>query len=116
MQSLPWLHLVYGHDNERPRPALAARMLAEQPDLGNGGLFLACATGNETAVREAVLEDPSCLNRVDNPLAMPPLVAITHSGLLQLPELPARCGAAPGCCWTPGRIRISPGIHRAAPR
>jgi ankyrin repeat protein len=89
-----WLHCVYGHENDRPRPALAARMLAERPDLGEGELFLACAIGDENAVLKAVQEDPNCVNRIENPwicpgcktpLAMPPLVAVTHSGLLRLP-------------------------------
>src|SRR4051794_6518880 len=29
-----WLQYVYGHENERPRVALAARMLEERPDIG----------------------------------------------------------------------------------
>ena len=46
-----WLHQVYGHENDRPNPQLAARMLAERPDLGSGDLMLACAIGDEAAVR-----------------------------------------------------------------
>ncbi len=85
-----WLHNVYGHENDRPRPALAAKMLAERPDLGQGELFLACAIGDEAAVRELIHEDPTRVNRVENPwicpgcknpLGMPPLVAVTHSAL-----------------------------------
>ncbi len=114
-----WLYCVYGHENDRPRPALAARMLAERPDLGQGELFLACAIGDETAVREAVREDPKRVNRVEspwicpgckNPLAMPPLVAVTHSGLLQVPEFRDRlrrctrilldAGADPNQSWS----------------
>lgn len=90
-----WLHAVYGHDNDRPRPELAARMLADRPDLGQGDLFLACAVGDEAAVRLAIAADPSCVHRIGNPwrcpgckkpLAMPPLVAVTHSTLGRLPE------------------------------
>ncbi len=114
-----WLHCVYGHENDRPRPALAARMLAERPDLGQGELFLACAIGDETALRQAVSEDPSRVNRVENPwicpgcknpLGMPPLVAVTHSGLLQIPEFRDRlrrcarmlldAGADPNQSWS----------------
>jgi len=123
-----WLHSVYGHENDRPRPALAARMLAERPDLGEGELFLACAIGDETAVREALRKDPSRVNRVENPwtcpgcknpLGMPPLVAVTHSGLLQIPEFRERlrrcarillnAGADPNQSWShkPGGYPLS---------
>jgi len=37
---------------------VAARKLAERPDLGQGDLFLACATGDESAVRRAIADDP----------------------------------------------------------
>jgi ankyrin repeat protein len=113
-----WLHCVYGHGNERPRPAVAARMLAERPDLAQGELFLSCAVGDEAAVREAVREDPSRVNRVGNQwicpccgnaLGMPPLVAVTHSGLLRVPEFRDRlrrcarilldAGADPNQAW-----------------
>jgi ankyrin repeat protein len=115
----PWLHCIYGHENDRPRPALAARMLAEQPHLGQGELFLACAIGDEIAVRKAVRDDPNRVNRVENPwicpdckypLGMPPLVAVTHSGLLRVPgfrDRLRRCarilldaGADPNQSWS----------------
>ena len=90
-----WLHNVYGHDHDRPRPDLAAMALAERPDLGQGDLMLACATGDEAAVSAAIAADPARVHRLGNPwicagcklsLAMPPLVAVTHSTLLQLPQ------------------------------
>ncbi len=123
-----WLHSVYGHENDRPRPALAARMLAERPDLGQGELFLACAIGDETAVRELIREDPTRVNRVENPwicpgcknpLGMPPLVAVTHSALLRVPEFRDRlrrcarilldAGADPNQSWShkPGGDALS---------
>jgi ankyrin repeat protein len=123
-----WLHCVYGHENERPRPALAARMLAERPDLGKGELFLACAIGDATAVREAVREDPDLVNRVEspwicprckNPLGMPPLIAVTHSALLRVPDFRDRlrrcarllldAGADPNQSWShkPGDYPLS---------
>ncbi|HWD00462.1 MAG TPA: hypothetical protein VG456_27080 [Candidatus Sulfopaludibacter sp.] len=113
-----WLHCVYGHGVERPRLALAAKMLAERPDLGAGELFLSCAIGDEAAVREAVRADAGRANRVENqwlcpccgsPLGMPPLVAVTHSGFLQVPEFGDRlrrcarilldAGADPNQSW-----------------
>lgn len=90
-----WLLNVYGHRNDRARPALAARKLAAHPDLGQGDLFLACATGDESAIRRAIAADPACVNAATSNwrcsccnqiLDLPPLVAVTHSGLLQLPE------------------------------
>ena len=90
-----WLHDVYGHQYDRPRPILAARKLAERPDLGQGDLFLACAVGDESAIRRAIADGlasvgsltknwrcPCCKEMLD----MPALVAVTHSGLLQVPE------------------------------
>lgn len=90
-----WLHDVYGHQTDRPRPALAAQKLAVRPDLGQGELFLACASGDEAAIRSAIADDPACVNRLTRNwqcpgckelLDMPPLVAVTHSTLMQLPD------------------------------
>src|SRR5689334_19391833 len=58
-----WLHLVYGHDDDRPQPRLAARVLEEHPDLVQGDLFLACAAGDEATVKQAIAADPACVNR-----------------------------------------------------
>ena len=66
-----WLDCVYGHESDRPRPTLGARMIAERPDLGQGELFLACASGDETALRAAVRADPNRLNQVENPWIRP---------------------------------------------
>lgn len=114
-----WLLDVYGHKNDRPRPMLAARKLAERPDLGQGDLFLACATGDESAIVRAIADDPACVNAVSSNwrcpcckevLDMPALVAVTHSGLLQVPDFRDRlrhcarilldAGADPNQSWT----------------
>ncbi len=83
-----WLRLVYGGDlaggPTRPRPALAARMLAEQPDLVGGDALLACAVGDLAVVRDAIGADPAWLDRAGGPLNLPPLVAVTHSTLAAL--------------------------------
>ncbi len=47
--------------------------------------YLACAVGDLAALREATARDPRWLNRPGGPLQLPPLVAVTHSGLLRLP-------------------------------
>jgi ankyrin repeat protein len=114
-----WLHDIYGHMDDRSRPVLAARKLAARPDLGRGELFLACATGDEAAIRAAIAADPACVNVTANNwpcpcgkelLDMPPLVAVTHSGLLRLLEFQDRlrrcarilldAGADPNQSWT----------------
>ena len=121
-----WLHMVYGHENDRPQPVLAAERLAERPDLGKGDLFLACAIGDESAVRQAIDADLACVNRISHPwpcpgckrpLAMPPLVAVTHSSLLGLPEFRDRlhrcarllieAGADPNQSYKDGEYSLS---------
>ena len=91
---LQWLRLVYAGDiaggTNRARPALALRLLEESPGLPGDDPILACAVGNEALIRQAIERDPGWVNRAGGPLALPPLVALTHSGLLQLPDHKAR--------------------------
>ena len=75
-----WLRCVY-EGNARER-GLAVRMLHEEPDLFSGDLWLACGVGNEAEIRSALAGDPGWANRPGGPLGMPPLVAVTHSGLI----------------------------------
>src|ERR1043165_1966093 len=64
---LHWLKLVYsgevagGADRENPR--IAVLMLRENPDLAAGGAHLACAIGDEGALRHATQTDPAWINR-----------------------------------------------------
>ncbi|PCE22871.1 hypothetical protein BWP39_24630 [Paraburkholderia acidicola] len=85
-----WLALVYGGDvTGSPglaRPPLAARILREHPDLAGGDPYVACAIGDEAQLHHATAADPEWVNRPGGPLKLPPLVAITHSHLAQLPE------------------------------
>ena len=87
---LYWLRLVYGGDVAggpgRPRPELAARMLAGQPELIGDDALLACAVGDETVIRRAIDADAAWVNRAAGPLNIPPLIAVTHSGLARLDE------------------------------
>lgn len=86
-----WLDLVYPHDFERPRPEIAARLFEERPGLVDADPIFACAVGGVATVRRAVAEH-GWVNRtptVNCPdcgaaLGRPPLVAVTHSGLLKL--------------------------------
>lgn len=86
-----WLKLVYPHDRERPRPDVAARMLTERPDLVAADPILACAVGDEAAIRRA-LAQPGWVNAMSPftcpdcgaALGRPPLIAVTHSSLVRL--------------------------------
>ena len=95
---MAWLRFVYAGDisggTSRSRPALAARMLAEQPNLLGDDPYLACAVGNEAMLRAATQCDPGWVNTPGGPLNLPPLVAVTHSGLLRLPEFRDRLHAS----------------------
>ncbi|SDY72128.1 hypothetical protein SAMN05518854_102368 [Variovorax sp. YR266] len=91
---LQWLRLVYAGDIaggvNRARPALALRLLDESPGLLGDDPILACAIGNEAPIRQAIERDPGWVNRAGGPLSLPPLVAVAHSGLLQLPDYQER--------------------------
>lgn len=117
-----WLQLVYAADVSgtvnRANPRVAVRMLAEDPELAADDPHLACAIGDENVVRQAAADDPGWVNRPGGALKLPPLVAVTHSSLLQLPEFQAplhrcaqlllRAGANPdqriGSRWPPGSL------------
>jgi len=94
---LQWLSLVYPGDiaggMDRAQPAAAARWLAEHPEQVESDPYLACAVGDLAALRDATVRDPHWLNRAGGPLRLPPLVAITHSGLLRLPAFRSKLHA-----------------------
>ena len=91
---LHWLQLIYRGDvsgtSGRANLRVALRMLAEDPGLLADDPYLACAIGDEAALRRATQADPSWLNRPGGPLQMPPLFAVAHSGLLKVEEFRAR--------------------------
>lgn len=91
---LRWLALVYAGDvsggSGRANPRVAVRMLAESPDLVAGDLCAACAIGDERALQAATAADPAWVSRPGGPLNLPPLVAVTHSSLLRVPEFRER--------------------------
>jgi ankyrin repeat protein len=68
------------------RPSLAARLWLDHPELVAGNVYSACAAGDLAAITQAIAVDPEWINRPDGPLNLPPLVAVTHSRLGQLPE------------------------------
>ena len=91
---LHWLQLIYRGDvsntSGRANLRVGLRMLAEDPGLVAGDPYLACAIGDEDALRQAAQADPSWVNRPGGPLRLPPLFAVAHSGLLRVDEAPAR--------------------------
>jgi hypothetical protein len=92
---LRWLALVYegevsGGGFNRANPRVAVRMLAENPDLAAGDAYVACAVGDEDAVQAATAADPGWVNRPGGPLRLTPLLAVTHSSLLRVPEFRER--------------------------
>jgi ankyrin repeat protein len=122
-RALHWLQLVYAGDisgtTNRANPRVAVRMLAEQPDLAAASPYLACAIGDEATLQRATAEDAGWIHRSGGPLHLPPLVAVTHSSLLLVPEFSARlhrcarlllaAGADPNqhvpSRWPPGSLR-----------
>jgi hypothetical protein len=94
---LHWLRLAYAGDiaggMDRPRPSVAARLLEESPCLLGGDPHLACAVGDEAALQRAIQADPAWVHRAGGPLQLPPLVAVTHSGLARLPGFRERLRA-----------------------
>ena len=94
---LHWLRHVYAGDvaggTNRARPAVALRLLEDSAALPGGDPWLACAIGDEAALRRATAQDPAWVHRAGGPLRLPPLVAVTHSGLMALPAFRARLRA-----------------------
>lgn len=117
-----WLLMVYAGDvaggNHSHRPAVAARMLQENSTLPGDDPYLACAVGDVDALRRATARDPAWVHREGGPLRLPPLVAVTHSGLAKLPGFRERlrncakfllsAGASPsqsiGSRWPPATL------------
>ena len=81
-QILNWLALAYAGDivgdMNRAKPSLAARVLAQSPDIVADDPYLACSIGDVRALREQTERDPQWVNRAGGPLKLPPLLAVTH--------------------------------------
>jgi len=86
---LSLLGLIYAGDitggTNRAHPNVAARILDERPDLAADDPYLASAVGDPDVLRRETQRDPAWVNRPGGPLALPPLVAVTHSSLVRLP-------------------------------
>lgn len=128
-----WYRLVYAGDvtggMQSPQPAVAARLLESSGPSADGhddDPWLACATGDLARLARAVADDPGWLHRAGGPLALPPLVAVTHSSLLRLPGFRDRlracaqwlldAGADPdagiGSRWPPDSLQAPSDQHR----
>ena len=74
---LHWAQLLYSGDVSgtvnRANPRVALRILADDPDLVAGDPYLACAIGDERALRQATQADPAWVNLSGGPLRLPPL-------------------------------------------
>lgn len=84
-----WLRLVYAGDvaggTDGARPAVAERLLQEHPGLLGDDPYLACAVGDEARLRQVIGLDPAWVHREGGALQLPPLLAVTQSGMLKLP-------------------------------
>jgi hypothetical protein len=82
-----WLRLVYPGDvaggTNRASPAAAARMLEARPEIVMDDPWLACAAGDVAVIGDRLAHDPGWVDRPGGPLSLPPLVAVTYSGLLR---------------------------------
>ena len=91
---LHWAQLLYSGDVSgtvnRANPRVALRMLADDPTIVADDPWLACAIGDEAALRQATQADPSWANRTGGPLRLPPLFAVAHSSLLRVDEFRER--------------------------
>ena len=87
---LRWAQLIYSGDVSgafnRANPRVALRVLADDPELVAGDPYLACAIGDENALRQATQADPAWVNKPGGPLQLPPLFAVAHSSLLRTGE------------------------------
>ena len=95
---LHWAQLLYSGDVSgtvnRANPRVALRILADDPDLVAGDPYLACAIGDERALRQATQADPAWVNLSGGPLRLPPLLAVAHSSLLRVEEFRERLHAS----------------------
>jgi ankyrin repeat protein len=85
-----WLGMVYGGDVAggavRPRPELAAKVLAAHPAIVGDDALLGCAVGDEPQVKRAIDADEGWVNREGGVLKIAPMIAVTHSSFIKLPQ------------------------------
>lgn len=88
------LNLIYAGDivggMMRAQPEAAARVLGERPDIASRDPLLACAIGDTETIAGEIARDPAWIDKPGGPLALPPLIAVTHSSLIRLPAFRER--------------------------
>lgn len=101
-----WLGLVYGGDITgalRPaQPHVAARILMDDPEVILGDPYAACAAGHDALLLQTAGADPGWVNRPGGALKLPPLVAVTHSRLAQIPVFRDRLHRSAECLLRAG--------------
>ncbi len=102
-----FLTLVYADRVDVARLAAAADVIAVQRAVTTISPAIACAFGDAGAVRAHLAEDMRFALRPLDPLGMPPLVAVTHSGYLRVDE---RAPALRECA----RLLLAHGAHADA--
>ena len=107
-----WLFFVYGGHENRPRPALAARLLAEEPDIARGDPYLSCASGDRTGLLKATKVDRAWVNCKGGPLGMPPLVALRIRALASFLRFVIGYANVSAFWWKPAPILTSPGLSK----
>lgn len=89
-----WLNLAYGSDvtgtYDPARPRVAVQLLQDHAGPLATDPYVACAAGNLDVVSRTMTAELAWINRAGGTLNLPPLVAVTHSCLGQLPECTAR--------------------------
>ena len=71
---------------DRVQPSKAAQYLSLLKELGRLDPWLACACGDLAIVKAKIEEDASWIEKPGGPLNLPPLIAATHSSLIQLDD------------------------------
>lgn len=89
-----WFGIAYGGDvtgtYDAARPRVAVQLLKQHPELFATDAYVACAAGHLDMVSRTITADPDWTHRSGGMLNLPPLVAVTHSRLGQLPEFIGR--------------------------
>ena len=94
---------------------MAARALRDEPERFRGDIWVACATGDVDVIRRAIAADATWVNTPGGPLAMPPLVAVTHSRLIAEPDLETKLVASASLLLEAGANVDSAWINPAWP-
>ena len=85
--------LTYGAD-DGVRPARAAALLAENPELAGASIFTAAATGSVLHLRQFIAADPAAAVTEGGPHQWPPLLYLCYSRIPDAPPERSSLGCA----------------------